>query len=98
MIGKASDSDLLAFNFTDVHTSSIYGRYYAKQFTEFEAYHDVSLRYRMDKWSFQGGIRNLFNDPPPALSGNEGFRVGYSALNAYDYLGRRVWFRIERAF
>jgi iron complex outermembrane recepter protein len=97
-IGKASDSDQEAFAFTDVHPSNLYGLYYAKQFTEFQTYHSLSLRKRMDTWTVQGGIRNLFNDPPPALSGNEGFRVGYAALNAYDFRGRRIWINIEKRF
>ena len=97
MIGKASDSDQEANNFTDVHPSNLYGLNYAKQFTEFMAYHDLSMRYRgMDKWTFSAGLRNLFDDEPPALS--TGFRLGYAALNAYDFRGRRAWIRIDRQF
>lgn len=101
MIGKASDSDLFTVNFTDVHPSNIYGLgrpVYYKQFTEFYATHDLSVRKKQDKWTFYAGVRNVFNEEPPAISGNNGFRVGYSALNAYDFRGRAGWIRIDRAF
>jgi iron complex outermembrane receptor protein len=98
MIGKASDSDQEANDFTDVHPSNLYGLNYAKQFTEFYATHDLSLRYRgLDKWTISGGVRNVFNEEPPALSSG-GFRLGYAALNAYDFRGRRAWIRIDRQF
>ena len=99
LLGKASDSDLEAFQFTDVHPSNRYNRsVYFKQFTEFQTYHHVSVRRRMDDWTFWAGIRNLFDDDPPALSGNEGFRIGYGALNAYDFRGRRLFIQIDRTF
>jgi len=101
IIGKASDSDHESFQFTDVHPSNLYGvgrPVYYKQFTEFMVYHHISLRKRQDKWTFWAGIRNVFDDEPPALSGNEGFRAGYAALNAYDFRGRRAFIQIDRTF
>ncbi|MEO8114747.1 MAG: TonB-dependent receptor, partial [Phenylobacterium sp.] len=99
LYSKASDSDLFLFDFTDVHTSSRYGRdVYYKQYTEFQSYHSVSVRKKMDNWSFVVGVRNIFDDPPPALSGNEGFRIGYAALNNFDLVGRRAFFQIDRKF
>ncbi len=97
--GKASDTSLLAFQGTDVHYSTRYGtNAYFKQYTEFTAYHDVSLRRKFDKWTLVAGVKNLFDEPPPALSGNETFRTGYAALNAYDLIGRRFFFQIDRKF
>jgi iron complex outermembrane receptor protein len=99
MFGKTSDSDLFDFDFTDVHASSRYNQdVYYKQYTEFTAYHNLTLRRKFDDWTVQAGARNLFNQPPPVLSGNEGFRTGYAALNAYDLLGRRFFFQVERKF
>jgi iron complex outermembrane receptor protein len=99
MYGKASDTGLESFQFTDVHSSSSHNQdAYYKQYTEFRAYHDVSLRKKFDKWTVVAGIRNLFDEPPPSLSNNEGFRQGYAALNAYDLIGRRFFMRIDRKF
>jgi len=98
VIGKASDADQESFNFTDISQSSLYGPNYTKIYTEFQTYHTISMRKKMDDWTIQGGIRNLFDDPPPALSSNEGFRVGNAALNAYDFRGRRVFISIDRRF
>jgi iron complex outermembrane receptor protein len=98
IIGKASNTELTSLQGTDIHTSTLYGQYYAKQFAEFMAYHSIALRKKMDTWTIQGGIRNLFNDEPPALSGNQGFRIGYAALNNYDFRGRRFWLRIDKRF
>ena len=101
MYGKASDTNQRAFQYTDVHPSNRYGNnvpVYYKQHTEFTAYHNVSIRKKFDKWTVQAGIRNLFNEQPPALSGNETFTIGYSALNAYDFIGRRLFINIDRKF
>jgi iron complex outermembrane receptor protein len=62
------------------------------------AYHNVSLRYKFPTWTVQAGMRNVFDEQPPALSGNETFRTGYSALNAYDLLGRRVFVQVDKRF
>lgn len=92
---------------TDIHNVTRYaltpgvGRdVFFKQFTEFTAYHSVSVRWRHDQWTFEGGVQNLFDEPPPALSGDgiEQFREGFAALNAYDLIGRRFFFKLDRKF
>ncbi|HEY8572214.1 TonB-dependent receptor domain-containing protein [Phenylobacterium sp.] len=101
IISKASDSDQEAFQFTDVHPSNVYGvgrPVYYKQFTEFQTYTHISVRKIQDKWTFWAGIRNLFDDDPPALSGNEGFRIGYGAIGPFDFRGRRAFIQIDRTF
>ena len=99
LYGKASDTGLLGFQYTDVHFSGRYNQpvKYNQQ-TEFTAYHDVTVRRKFDKWVIEGGVQNLFDEAPPALSGNEGFRAGYSALNAYDLIGRRFFLQVDRKF
>jgi len=70
---------------------------YYKQYTEFTAYHDFSLRYRMDDWTFQAGVQNVFDERPPAQSAGQ-FRVGTAALNLYDMVGRRGFISVSRRF
>lgn len=70
---------------------------YYKQWTEFQTYHDFSLRYRMDDWTLQAGIQNVFDERPPAQSAGQ-FRQGTAALNLYDMIGRRGFVQITRRF
>ncbi|RZJ04150.1 MAG: TonB-dependent receptor [Brevundimonas sp.] len=60
----------------------------------------VSVRKRMDKWTAQVGIRNLFDEIPHATSNSSGGRgAGNVPLSSqYDYLGRRVFLNISRTF
>ena len=101
MIGKASDTEEAG---ADVFLSSRYSSVvgvpapvYYKQYTEFTAYHDFSLRYRMDDWTFQAGVQNVFDERPPAQSAGQ-FRVGTAALNLYDMVGRRGFISVSRRF
>jgi iron complex outermembrane receptor protein len=75
------------------------GRY--KQWTEFSAVHDMSLRYRGDNWSIIGGMQNVFDEAPPAISTASGFgRFGNAVATGgpYDLLGRRVFFEVVKSF
>ena len=65
---------------------------YYKQYTEFYMTHDLSVRKRMDKWTLQGGVQNLFDERPPAGSAGQ-FRIGTAALNGYDMVGRSLFLR-----
>ncbi|MFM8940051.1 MAG: TonB-dependent receptor domain-containing protein [Phenylobacterium sp.] len=65
---------------------------YYKQYTEFYMTHDLTVRKRMDKWTLQGGIQNLFDERPPAASTGQ-FRIGTAALNGYDVVGRSLFLR-----
>ena len=113
MLSKASDTedfggDVFAYSrYADIpngvlstncatNTPPNYCVYY-KQYTEFQTYHDFSLRYRMDDWTFQAGIQNVFDERPPAQSQGQ-FRVGTAALNQYDMAGRRGFIQISRRF
>jgi iron complex outermembrane receptor protein len=93
LIGKASDTELQE---GDVFFSSKYGKdVYYKQYTEFTAYHTLSVRYKADDWSITTGIQNLFGEEPPAQSTGQ-FRVGTAALNLYDLIGRRAFVNLTK--
>lgn len=101
MIGKASDTEEFG---GDVFNSTRYGTapgmavpVYYKQFTEFTSYHDMSVRYRMDDWTFQVGVQNVFDERPPSQSAGQ-FRIGTAAINLYDMIGRRAFVSVNRRF
>lgn len=66
-----------------------------KQYSEFTAYHAFSVRRRMDDWTFQAGIQNIFDERPPSQSTGQ-FRIGTAAINLYDIRGRRAFFSITK--
>jgi iron complex outermembrane receptor protein len=68
---------------------------YFKQYDEFTAYHDLTVRRKMDTWTFQAGVLNVFDDRPPAQSSGQ-FRIGTAGLNQYDMTGRRAFFSLSK--
>ncbi|HEX6860545.1 MAG TPA: TonB-dependent receptor [Caulobacteraceae bacterium] len=68
-----------------------------KRWRESTTYHHLSLRKRWDTLEIVGGVRNLFDEHPPAASFGE-FRTGTAALNNYDLIGRRVFINISKSF
>jgi iron complex outermembrane receptor protein len=62
--------------------------------------HDVSVRYRGDKYSIVAGIQNVLNEDPPLLStGSGALRQGNSIyLSNYDVLGRRFFVSADYRF
>ncbi|WP_082539658.1 MULTISPECIES: TonB-dependent siderophore receptor [unclassified Caulobacter] len=94
MVGKASDAE------TEVDTNPT-GTLFYKIHTEFTAYHNVSLRKQFEGWSITGGVSNLFDEQPPAVTLAQGKynTVGTSVLSSqYDYLGRRAFLNIKAHF
>ena len=94
MVGKASDAETEA----DHNTA---GTLFYKIHTEFTAYHNVSLRKQFEGWSITGGVSNLFDEHPPAVTIGQGkySTVGTSVLSSqYDYLGRRAFLNIKAHF
>lgn len=76
--------------------STVYGQYVEyKYYTNFTAYHTLSLRRKFDKLQVELGVQNLADTKPPALSTGE-FRLGTSALNAYDFRGRRIFLALSK--
>ena len=94
MIGKASDAE----SYADKNTA---GTLFYKIHTEFTAYHNVSVRKQFEGWSITGGVANLFNETPPAVTLGQGNynTVGTSVLSSqYDYVGRRAFLNIKAHF
>jgi iron complex outermembrane receptor protein len=92
LIGKASDSE----DFPDTNLAGTIGY---KMDTEFTAYHSVSVRRRMDTWTFTGGVANLFGEAPPSVTPSQVSSQGTSVLSSqYDYYGRRVFLNVRKAF
>jgi len=97
LIGKASDTEVEE---GDVFYSSRYGQdVYYKQYAEFTAYHNLSVRKRLEEQNafVQVGVQNVFDERPPAQSTNQ-FRVGTAALNGYDMLGRRFYVNVSKTW
>jgi iron complex outermembrane recepter protein len=93
LIGKQSDTDQFG---GDIFGSSRYQTFvYYKQYDEFTAYHAVSVRKKMDDWTFSAGIQNLFDEAPPSQSAGQ-TRVGTAALFAYDMRGRRAFMSVTK--
>ena len=94
MVGKASDTEEFG---GDIFGGRVTGQpYYYKQYSEFTAYHDMSIRYSADNWSVQVGIQNVFDEPPPAVSTGV-TRIGNVQLTSQnDILGRRAFVALTR--
>jgi iron complex outermembrane receptor protein len=77
------------------------GNAYYKQYTEFHASHDASVRYVMDDWSFVAGVKNIFDEQPPTVSTGSGAdRIGQTPAVAaqYDVRGRSGFVTISKEF
>lgn len=76
------------------------GNAYYKQYGEFYASHDASIRYRASDWSIVAGVSNVFDDPPPTISTSSGSRLGNAAVLAgqYDILGRTGFLTVSKSF
>lgn len=72
---------------------------YYKQYSEFTAVHSLSVRKKMDDWTVQAGIRNVFDERAPAQSSGQ-FRIGTAAITTgYDLLlGRQGFLNISKRF
>ncbi len=68
---------------------------YYKQYNEFTATHSLSLRKRMDDWTFLVGVQNVFDERPPSQSAGQ-FRIGTAAINLYDVRGRSGFISITK--
>ncbi|MDP3802362.1 TonB-dependent siderophore receptor [Brevundimonas sp.] len=62
--------------------------------------HAVSIRKRFDKWTFQAGIQNIFDENPPYLGIGSGATViGNTPLaSQYDWNGRTAFVNVSRTF
>ncbi|MDO9588134.1 MAG: TonB-dependent receptor [Brevundimonas sp.] len=62
--------------------------------------HTMSVRKRFDKWTFQAGIQNIFDENPPYLGIGSGSTViGNTPLaSQYDWNGRTAFVNVSRTF
>lgn len=62
--------------------------------------HDFSVRYRNDNWTLVGGISNIFDEAPPAVSNGIYFaRLGNAPLaSQYDFVGRNMFVTVTKRF
>jgi iron complex outermembrane receptor protein len=70
------------------------------QSTNLHFQHDMSLRYRADKWEAVVGVNNVFDqDPPIASTASVGARIGNAISQSnYDILGRRAFVNVGYRF
>jgi iron complex outermembrane recepter protein len=70
-----------------------------KTYAETTIYHGISARYRSDAWTISGGVSNLFDEAPPAISTGVDNRLGRGALTSqYDLRGRAAYMSVTRRF
>lgn len=110
-LGKGSDTEQIggdvfnntrystAANFTSTSNTPLGVPVYYKQHVEAIIYHDISVRKRFPALNaeFIVGVKNVFNQEPPAQSTGQ-FRAGTAALNAYDVIGRSYFARVTKKF
>lgn len=61
--------------------------------------HDVSFYYSGDVWRIGGGIRNVFDEAPPQVDGNEVLAINNTPIGVgYDLRGRTFFFEVGRQF
>ncbi len=70
------------------------------QTANFNMNHDISVRYRADKWTAIVGVQNVLDQDPPYVStGSGAIRIGNAvAISNYDVLGRRAFATLEYRF
>ena len=60
---------------------------------------NMSLYYSADRWSAGLGIRNVFDEWPPQVDGNEVFSINNTPIGAgYDLRGRSIFLDFEFSF
>jgi len=61
--------------------------------------HNMSVRYRGDKFEVTAGVRNFTDKEPPLISSGAYNRVGNAPLySGYDYVGRRYFVNVSKSF
>ncbi len=86
-------------NVRSANTVSYYGEtLYLDTTAEAVQYHSLSVRKKMDKWTLQLGVNNVFNENAPWTSYSGGSRgAGNVPLTSqYDYVGRRGFITVTR--
>ena len=61
--------------------------------------HNASVYYYGDVWTFGGGIRNVFNQEPPMVDGDEVLAINNTPIGyGYDVNGRTFYFNVAATF
>lgn len=87
-------------NFPTQYVSAFPDEVLYKAYTEAQFVHGASIRWEGDTWTFAGGVRNLFDEHPPAVSPDVVTAVGTTPLNStgYDVMGRTFFTTISKRF
>jgi len=98
MIGHSDDNKFVA----DVDNNYFgFGQsVYLNHVAPFYTVSNVSIRRKLNTWTFEAGMNNVFNTSPPLYS-SEGFqdRIGQVPLTSqYDLIGRVFFVDIEKKF
>jgi iron complex outermembrane receptor protein len=100
-VGRQDDNRYFSADYNEAQTYfGLPGAVYTVN-TEATWTHGISARWQGDTWSITGGIANLFDEHPPAVSGSLiTTSAGNSPLNAtaYDIRGRRAFVTISKTF
>lgn len=100
-VGHQDDNRYYSADYNDAQTYfGVPGAIYTTS-TEATWTHGISARWEGDTWSITGGISNLFDEAPPAVSGSlVTTSAGNTPLNAtaYDIRGRRAFVTISKTF
>jgi iron complex outermembrane receptor protein len=99
MIGHSSDDPFS--DPTDLNYHGTGQTVYADYVVPFYTTSDISLRRKFDKFVVVAGIKNLFNQGPPAISAFDAnnARLGDSPLvSQYDFIGRSYYLSLEAKF
>jgi len=101
MIGHSSDNPFTATTIPDYRgtTETVNTNYV----TPFYTTSDVSLRRKFDKFTVDFGVKNVFNEAPPAISYDDSFEahnIGTTtaAVSQYDLIGRSYYVGITATF
>jgi len=101
LIGPTTDAAFTPTTITDYRGTgqTVYANYQTPVYTV----HTFSVQRKFDKFTITGGIKNIFNTPPPPVSAFdnvEAARTGnsLSAVSQYDYIGRTFFLSAESKF
>lgn len=98
LVSKSSDTEWFLGDTFRWRASPYFA--YFRQYADWYASHNASVRYQSDTWTFQAGVRNLFDEEPPTISTSGtafSARLGNSLINSqYDIIGRQYWASIAR--
>jgi iron complex outermembrane receptor protein len=101
MIGRTSDNP-----FTSTVIPNFRGigeRVTTNYVTNFYTLSNISLRRKFDKFDVIFGVKNLFDQSPPAISENDSFGSGRlgntpAAISQYDIIGRSFYVDVDARF